>query len=108
MLPQQGGAALLRGIPQGRVGTQGQAQGQKVGAQGHVLLAVALDLGIGALQGDVGVGKAAPHQGGLPGHDGLRPLAVAPGDLIVVGHTLVHLGQLPVQSPVLAVEHHQH
>ena len=95
-------------LPQGRVGTQGQAQGQKVGAQGHVLLAVALDLGIGALQGDVGVGKAAPHQGGLPGHDGLRPLAVAPGDLIVVGHTLVHLGQLPVQSPVLAVEHHQH
>ena len=57
---------------------------------------------------DVGIRKAALHQGGLPGHDGLRPLAVALGDLIVVGHTFVHLGQLPVQGSVLAVEHHQH
>ena len=46
MLAQQGGAALLRGVPQGGVGAQGQAQGQKVGAQGHVLLAIAFDLGI--------------------------------------------------------------
>ena len=93
----------------GRVGpAEGQPPRQKITAEGHVGLTVALDLCIGTLQQDLRVVEPPLLQICFCPHDGLRSHAVPVGDLIIVGHTFIHLRQLPVQLTGLTVEHHQH
>ena len=104
----QHAAPLLERVSRRRAGIRRQPPRQKVAAQRHVHLPVALDLGIGLLQRDVGVVKASLQERCFRRHDLLRPLSVAVGDPVVVGHTFVHLGQLLVQLSRLPVEHHQH
>ena len=43
----------------------------------------------------------------LRAHDGFSALPVVVRDLIVMGHTLVHLGKLALKFSRCAVEHHQ-
>ena len=87
---------------------EGQPPRQKITAEGHVGLTIALDLCIGTLQQDLCIVKTPLLQIRFCPHDGFRPHAVPVGDLIIVGHTLIHLRQLPVQLTGLTVEHHQH
>ena len=108
VLPQQRLPPPVKGAAHRRVYAQRQPPCQKVAAQSHIPLAVALDAGVGALQRDVGVGEPALQKGGLGVHELFRSLPVAVCDLVVVGHTLVHVRQLAVQRPGLPVEHHQH
>ena len=107
MLAQQSRAAFLEGIALLHIHMQGEPPCQKITAQGHVLLPVALDLGIGAFQLDMRVRETALHEGCLCPHDGFRTLSVAIGDLIVMGHTLVHLCKLALQLAGRAIVHHQ-
>lgn len=76
---------------------QGQPQGQKVAAEGHVFLPGGV--GPGPLQQHGGFLPRPLQVGGLRVHQKLGPLAVAVGDLIVMGHTLVHFGQFFAQLP---------
>ena len=87
---------------------EGQPPCQKITAEGHVGLTVPLDLCIGTLQQDLRIVEPPLLQIRFCPHDGLRPHAVPVGDLIIVGHTLIHLRQFPVQLTGLTVEHHQH
>ena len=108
VLAQQLPAPLVKVLPRRLAGTQTQPPRQMVAAQGHVLLSVVPDLGVGAGQCDPGIVQLAPQERGLAPHDVLRPLSVAVGNTVVVGHALVHLRQLAVQPTRLPVEHHQH
>ena len=83
VVAQQRCPAFLEGMPLPDIHMHGEPPHEEVAAQGHVLLAVALDLGVGTFQTDVGVGEAALHEVRLRPHDLLRALTVAPGDLII-------------------------
>ena len=93
-------------VPLFPLAAQGQPQGQKVAAEGHVLLPGGV--GPGPLQQHSGFLPRPLQVGGLRVHQKLGPLAVAVGDFIVMGHTLVHFGQFFAQLPGGAVVHHQH
>ena len=47
----------------------------------------------------------SPLEVGLSAHDVLCPGAVSPGELVVPGHTLIHLIQFLFQPPALSPEH---
>ena len=53
------------------------------------------------------VRETALHERRLRPHDGFRALSVVARDLIVMGHTLIHLGKLALQLPRRTIEHHQ-
>ena len=108
MQPQQRLAPLLEGLSRRERSAEREPPGEKVAAQGHVFLPVAVNLRIGALEHDLRVGKAGVHEVGLRAHDGLSALPVAVCDLIVVRHALVHLGELALEFAGRAVKHHQH
>ena len=108
MLLQQRTPTLGKVKARGKVGLRRQPPRQKVTAQRHAYLAVVGDLSVGMLQLDLRIYEAALQKRRLRPHDGLRSLAVAAGDLVIVGHALVHLCQLLVQVSRPAVEHHQH
>ena len=104
----QQAAPLLERVSGRSAGIRRQPPCQKIAAQSHVHLPIALDLGIGPLQRDVGIVKAPLQERCLRRHELLRALPVAVGDPVVMGHTLIHLSQLLVQLPRQPVEHHQH
>ena len=106
MIAQQRRVSLLKGIALLHIGMQREPPRQKVAAECHVDLPVVFDLRIGTLQFDVRIGEAALAEQRLGAHDGLRALPVVVGDLIVMGHTLVHLGKLAFEFSRCAVEHH--
>ena len=106
VLPHQPGVTLLARVRQGNVPEKRQPQRQKVAAQGHALLQ--RPGAPGALQRNMGVGKAALQKQRLRTHDLLRPAAVAVRDAVIMRHALVHLGQLCLQRAGRPVEHHQH
>ena len=101
VVAQQRRPAFLRGAMPTDIPVQGEPPRQKIAAQRHVLLTIALDLRIGAFEANVRVCEAALHKVRLRPHDLLRALPMALGDLIIVGHTLVHFGQLALQLPPL-------
>ena len=108
VLLQQRLAPLLKGLARRERSAEREPPGEKVAAQGHVFLPVAVNLRIGALEHDLRVGKAGAHEVGLRAHDGLSALPVAVCDLIVVRHALVHLLELALEFAERAVKHHQH
>ena len=107
VMTQQLYAAFLKGISMLYIRTQRKPPCEEITAKRHVHLPVALDLGIGVFQLDVRVHETALHERRLRPHDGFRPLPVAIGDFIVVGHTLVHLCKLALQLARRTIVHHQ-
>ena len=107
VMTQQIRVAFLKGIALLHIHMQGEPPRKEITAQGHVLLPVALDLGIGVFQLDVRVRETALHERRLRPHDGFRALSVVARDLIVMGHTLIHIGKLALQLPRRTIEHHQ-
>ena len=107
MLPQKLLAALLKAVSHLNIRAQRQPPCKKIAAERHVLLPVALYSGVSAFKLDVRVGKAPLRKGGLGAHDLFRALPMVPGDPIVIGHALVHLGKLARKLPRGPVEHHQ-
>ena len=106
-MTQQLHAAFLKGISLLYISTQGKPPCEEVTAKRHVHLPVPLDLRIGVFQLDVRVRETALHARRLRPHDGFRALSVVARDLIVMGHTLIHLGKLALQLPRRTIEHHQ-
>ena len=107
MIAQQRRVSLLKGIMLLHICIPREPPRQKVAAECHVDLPVVLDLRIGTFQFDMRIGETALTEQGLRAHDGFRTLSVVVGDLIVMGHTLVHLGKLAFEFSRCAVEHHQ-
>ena len=107
MVPQQHRVSLLKAVRRLHVRAEREAPCQKIAAERHVLLPVVLDLGVGALQFNVRVGEASLQERRLRPHDLFRALPMVPGDPIVMGHALVHLGKLARKLPWGPVEHHQ-
>ena len=87
---------------------EGKPQGEEITAEGHVLLPAGSRPHPGPFQQQDRPLKMSLHERGLGIHHQLGPLPVALGDLIIMGHTLVHLGQLLAQLPGSTVVHHQH
>ena len=108
VLLQQRLAPLLKGLARRERSAEREPPGEKVAAQGHVFLPVAVNLRIGALEHDLRVGKAGAHEVGLRAHDLFRALTVPVGYLVVMRHALVHLGELALEFAGRAVKHHQH
>ena len=108
MLPQKLLAALLKGVSHFNIRAQRQPPCEKIAAERHVLLPVALYPGVCTFKLDVRVGKAPLRKGGLGAHDLFGALTVSVGYLVVMRHALVHIGKLTLHFSRCAMEHHKH
>ena len=86
---------------------KGKPCSKEITAERNIVLSVWCNGGISLLQQNLCIWKISLHKCCLCIHEQFRTLSMPLGDLVIMGHTLIHSCQFCVQSSGSAVKHHQ-